>query len=50
MRMEPPVSVPTAAKHGPAATAAADPPPEPPAVRRGFQGLLVWPKAGWTAP
>ena len=39
-----------AAKQRPAATAAAEPPLEPPEVRSGSQGLLVWPKSGWTAP
>ena len=41
MRIDPPVSVPTAAKQKPAATAAAEPPLEPPEVRFGSQGLLV---------
>ncbi len=48
MRIEPPVSVPRAAKHRPAATAAAEPPLEPPEVRSRFQGLLVWPTLGLT--
>ena len=34
-RMEPPVSVPSAAMHSSAATAAAEPPEEPPGMRRG---------------
>src|ERR1051326_5634429 len=44
-RMEPPVSVPSAAMHWPAATAAAEPPEEPPGTRSMFQGLRVTPKA-----
>ena len=34
----------------PAATAAADPPLDPPAVRCVSWGLLVWPKSGWATP
>jgi hypothetical protein len=43
-RIEPPVSVPI--DHGalPAATAAADPPDEPPGTRAGSHGLRVGPK------
>src|ERR1043165_4606395 len=44
-RSEPPVSVPSAAMHWPAATAAAEPPEEPPGTRSMFQGLRVTPKA-----
>ena len=42
-RMEPPVSDPRATGQSPAATAAAEPPLEPPAIRPGFQGLQVVP-------
>src|SRR5512143_3362677 len=38
-RIEPPVSVPTPAKHRPAATAAAVPPEDPPGILSGAQGL-----------
>lgn len=41
--MDPPVSVPKAAKAKPAATAAAEPPLDPPVVRSKFQGLWVAP-------
>ena len=34
----------------PAATAAAEPPLEPPAVRSGAQGFQVGPTSGWTMP
>ncbi len=50
IRMLPPVSVPTAAKHRPAATAATEPPLLPPDVRERSQGLFVCPKSGWTMP
>ena len=43
IRMEPAVSVPMATETRPAATAAAEPPLEPPVVRAGFQGFLVAP-------
>ena len=43
MRIEPPVSVPIARSHTPAATSAADPPEEPPEVRDGSRGLRVSP-------
>src|SRR5215212_3226836 len=43
-RIEPPVSVPIAHGAVPAATAAADPPLEPPGTRRGSQGFLTGPK------
>ena len=43
MRTEPIVSLPSAASHRPAATAAALPPDEPPAVRPGACGLRVQP-------
>ena len=45
MRIEPPVSVPSAPKHMPAASAAAAPPLEPPADRDGSSGLRTGPKA-----
>jgi hypothetical protein len=41
--MEPPVSVPTAQSHMPAATATADPPDEPPATRSMSCGLRTAP-------
>ena len=43
---EPPVSLPRAAMHWPAATAAAEPPLEPPVMRPGFQGLRAGPSWG----
>ncbi len=43
-RIEAAVSVPRAPRHRPAATAAAEPPEEPPAMRSGFQGLRTAPK------
>jgi hypothetical protein len=42
---EPPVSVPRAQGARPAATAAAEPPDEPPGTRSGSHGLRVGPKA-----
>ena len=44
MRMEPPPSVAVASGTMPAASAAAEPPLEPPGVRSRFQGLRVGPK------
>ena len=44
MRMEPPPSVPWAMGTVRAATCAAEPPEEPPAVRSGAQGLCARPK------
>src|SRR5512144_2317312 len=44
-RIEPPVSVPSAAAHRPAATAAALPPEEPPGTQARSHGLRV----GWNA-
>src|SRR5581483_2187479 len=44
-RPEPEVSEPSAATHIPAATAAAEPDDEPPAIRSGFHGFRVGPKA-----
>ena len=41
--MEPPVSEPRAAKHSPAATAAQEPPEEPPGTCCVFLGFLVTP-------
>src|SRR5699024_5576041 len=46
IRMLPPPSVPTAHGPIPAATAAAAPPEEPPAVKRGSTGLRVMPVSG----
>ena len=45
-RIEPPVSVPSAATAMPAATAAAEPPLEPPGVHRRSHGLRVRPCKG----
>src|SRR5580658_1006798 len=45
MRMEPPVSVPSAAKHNCPATAAPDPEDDPPVTRSRAHGLCVVPKA-----
>ena len=42
-RIEPPVSVPVAAGTSRAATAAAEPPEEPPGTRFGSQGLRTGP-------
>ena len=44
-RIEPPVSEPRASGANPAATAAAEPPEEPPGTRSGSCGLRVAPKA-----
>jgi hypothetical protein len=44
-RIEPPVSVPSAARHDRAATAAAEPPDDPPGTRVPSQGLRVVPSA-----
>src|SRR3954447_19449646 len=44
-RMEPPVSVPIASGASKAATAADDPPPEPPGIRSRSHGLWVAPYA-----
>jgi hypothetical protein len=44
-RTEPPVSVPSAPRHSPAATAAALPPLDPPGTRSRSQGLWVGKKA-----
>src|SRR5699024_8721778 len=46
MRILPPPSVPTAHGPIPAATAAATPPEDPPAVRRGSMGFRVMPLSG----
>src|SRR4051795_10751491 len=46
MRIEPPPSVPVASGPMPAATAAAAPPLDPPAVREGSHGLRVTPVKG----
>jgi hypothetical protein len=45
MRIEPPPSLACAIGTMPAATAAAEPPEEPPVVRRESQGLRLGPKA-----
>ena len=45
-RTEPPISQPSAMGTQPTATAAAEPPDEPPGVRSGFQGLRVIPQSG----
>ena len=44
MRTDPPMSVPTSKLVSPAATAAAEPPDEPPVMWSTFQGLLLPPK------
>ena len=44
-RIDPPVSLPRARGVMPAATAAAEPPDEPPGTREGSSGLRVGPKA-----
>ena len=49
-RMEPPVSEPRAPGTMPEATAAAEPPEEPPAVRVVSQGLRVGPKMERSVP
>ena len=46
IRIEPPVSVPIASGTSPAATAAADPPLDPPGTRSRFHGLRVDPRVG----
>src|SRR5699024_36569 len=46
MRTDPPVSVPSAKSTSPAATAAALPPLDPPAIRRGSAGLGTGPVCG----
>src|SRR5437899_2743013 len=46
MRVEPPPSLAVQNGTRPAATAAADPPLDPPGVRSGFHGLRVVPHAG----
>ncbi len=47
IRIEPPESVPRAASQRPAATAAAEPPLEPPARRPGATGFGTVPKCGF---
>ena len=44
-RIDPPVSVPSASGANPAATAAAEPPDEPPGTRDSSHGFLVGPYA-----
>src|SRR5439155_18622605 len=46
IRTEPPMSLPSASGTQPDATAAPDPPDEPPGVRSGFQGFRVTPQRG----
>ena len=46
MRIEPPPSPPVHAGNRPAATAAAEPPEDPPGVRSRFHGLRVMPCSG----
>jgi hypothetical protein len=46
IRSEPPRHEPLASQTSPAASAAAAPPDEPPAVRSKFQGLRVMPQTG----
>ena len=48
MRMEPPVSVPSAANAIPVATATADPPDEPPGIRVVSHGFRHGPKCGFS--
>src|SRR3954465_11533107 len=48
MRIDPPESVPSAASASPAATAAADPPLDPPAIRSGASGFGTVPKCGFS--
>src|SRR5262249_38936464 len=50
IRIEPPVSVPSAYSQTPAATSAAEPVLDPPDVRAGSRGLNVIPNAGLTLP
>src|SRR5919198_2847728 len=50
MRIEPPVSVPSARSHTPAATGGAEPLLDPPEVRLSSRGLNVIPYAGLTLP
>ena len=47
IRIEPPLSVPSAASASPAASAAAEPPLEPPAIRPGATGFGTQPKCGF---
>ena len=48
MRMLPPVSLPSVAYASRATTATADPPDDPPGIRRGSHGLWTSPKCGFT--
>ena len=48
IRIEPPTSLPTSTGDSPAATAAADPPDEPPGVLVGSHGLFVRPNSSLT--
>jgi len=47
MRIDPPPSLPVHAGNNPAATAAAEPPDDPPGVRSVFHGLRVMPCSGY---
>jgi hypothetical protein len=47
MRIDPPESLPRAASTSPAASAAAEPPLDPPAIRPGATGLGTVPKCGF---
>jgi hypothetical protein len=48
IRIDPPESVPSAASESPAASAAAFPPLEPPAIRPGASGFGTVPKCGFS--
>src|SRR6266496_6778061 len=48
IRIEPPESVPSAASARPAASAAAEPPLDPPAIRPGAAGFGTVPKCGFS--
>ena len=48
IRIEPPVSEPSAASASPAASAAAEPPLDPPATRPGASGFGTVPKCGFS--
>jgi hypothetical protein len=48
IRIEPPLSDPSAASARPAASAAAEPPLDPPAIRPGASGFGTVPKCGFS--
>ena len=48
IRIEPPLSDPSAASATPAASAAAEPPLDPPAIRPGASGFGTVPKCGFS--